>query len=265
LAGTISINTEVSVAVKGSALGVTLKITNTGDEAAQTIAPEVRLGNQRVRVPGRASLPPGEPLEATVEVPWDPAASGQWPLVTTVDYADANGYPFQALQVAIVSLGTASPSLVAVVDVTASPVATTGTVRARLKSLSEVARQATLRFIVPRGLEVIEAARPLPLAPWSDTKVEAEIVNRAALAGSRIPVFVAVEYDDEGGHHVSLAHDVLEIRAAESARGSYAFASAAALMAAWVLVVTVRRWRARAGTVTPTEASRPPDTPPPAS
>jgi hypothetical protein len=185
--------------------------------------------------------------------------------VTAVDYADANGYPFQALQVSLVSLGTASPSLVAVIDVTASPVATTGTARARLKSLSEVARQATIRFIVPRGLEVVEPARPLAMAPWSDAKVDAEIVNRAALPGSHIPVFVAVEYDDGGGHHASVAHDFLEIRTAESARGWYAFATAAVLMVAWVVVVIVRRWRAPAGTVMPTGASHPPDTPPPAS
>jgi len=265
-AGTITITTDVSVAVKDRALAITLKITNSGNEAAQTIAPEVRMGDQSVRAPGAASLPPGRPLATAVELPWDTTVAGQWPVVTAVDYADTNGYPFQAMQVAIVTIGTASPSLVPVVDVTASSVATAGTVRVRLKSLSEVPRQATVRFLVPRGLEVAEAMRPLPMAPWSDAQVEARILNRSAMAGSRIPVFVTVEYDDAGGHHTSVAHDVAEIKTPESARGWYAFTLAALLMAAWVVVLAVRRWRAAPNPITPAaEASPPPDTPPPAS
>ena len=265
-AGTITITTEVSVAVKDHALAVTLRITNSGNEAAQTIAPEVRLADRSVRASGAASLPPGPPFETTVDLPWDTTASGQWPVVTAVDYADTNGYPFQAMQVALVALGTASPALVAVVDVTASSVTTAGTVTARLKSLSEIPRQATLHFFVPRGLEVVEPVRPLPLAPWSDAQVEARIVNRSAVAGSRIPLFVAVEYDDAGGHHTSLAHDLLDVRTVESARGWYAFTAAAVMMAAWVVVLTLRRWRAPGAAITPAAGgSRPPDTPPPAS
>jgi len=247
-AGTITITTDVSVAAKDRALAVTLKITNSGNEAAQTVAPEVRLADRSVRAPGAASLPPGRPFETTVDLPWDTTVTGQWRVVTAVDYTDRNGYPFQAMQIALVSLGTASPSL------------------ARLKSLSEVPRQATIHFFVPRGLEVMEPVRPLPLAPWSDAHVEARVVNRSAVAGSRIPLFVAVEYDDAGGHHTSLAHDLLEVRTVESARGWYAFMTAAVVVAAWVVVLTVRRWRASAPATMPAAAaSRPPDMPPPAS
>jgi hypothetical protein len=265
-AGTITITTEVSVAVKDRALAITLKITNSGNEEAKTIAPEVRLGDRSASAPSAASLPPGPPFVTTVEMPWDTTASGQWPVVTAVDYTDTNGYPFQAMQVALVAVGTASPSLVAVVDVTASSVATEGTVHARLKSLSEVPRQATVRFLVPRGLEVVDATRALPMAAWSDAQVEAKIVNRSAMAGSRIPVFVTVEYDDAAGHHTSFAHDLAQVKTAESARGWYAFMIAALVMAAWVVVLALQRWRAPRAPVRPrSEASRPPDTPPPAS
>ena len=71
-----------------------------------------------------------------------------------------------------------------------------------------------IRFFVPRGLEVAPPDLSLALEPWGDAIAEGKISNQAALAGSRYPVFVVAEYDDEGVPHVAVGHAVVEIRAA---------------------------------------------------
>ena len=185
-------------------------------------------------------------MEVALEIPWAPPSPGQWPLTTTVDYADRNGYAFQALQVALVSAAAASPALLAVLKVEAGPVAGAARVDVRLKSLSEVARHARVQFFVPRGLEVDPPARSLEIGPWADAEVSAKILNRAALPGSRYPVFVTAEYDDEAGHHSTLGSDVVEIVTAPVTSRAYAWIAAAALMITWVAVLAYRRYaRAR--------------------
>ena len=178
-------------------------------------------------------------MQVTLDIPWAQATPGQWPLTTTVDYADRNGYAFQAVQVALVS-AAASPALVAVLKVDAGRVARTGRVDARLKSLSELARHARVQVVVPRGLEVDQPIRSLEIGPWADVVVSANILNRAVLPGSRYPVFVTAEYDDDSGHHAALGSGVVEIVPARNISAAYAWIAVAVLMVAWTAVVVYR-------------------------
>jgi hypothetical protein len=241
LAGSITIRNDVSALAQGDRLTVTMRIVNSGDEAAHAVAAGASFGGQATRGPTQPILVPGGRMEISLELPGRPTAAGQWPLAATVDYTDANGYAFQALHVLLVSSVDASPALVAVVDVDARPLATSSGVDVRLKSLSGIKRPTTINFFVPRGLEVDIASRPFSLEPWSDATVKAQITNRTALPGSRYPVFVTVEYDDPEGHHAALAQGTIEIRAARAARGIWFFGAAATLTVVWLLIARRRR------------------------
>jgi hypothetical protein len=244
-AGTISLSTEVTTTLKPGAVTVAVKVTNSGDEAAQTVVPTLRFAGKDTRLPGIASLPPRQTMDASVELPFAQATPGQWPLVTTVDYADNNGYPFQALQVSLVSSPGALPALIAIVGMDAEPVHTTGRIRVRLKSLSDGAQSVRPQMYLPRGLELAAPVEPLSLSPWAEAELSAGILNRAALAGSRYPAFLTVEYDDAAGHHAAIGHSVLEIRAPRASTARYAWIAAAALVLAWLALLAWRRIRAR--------------------
>jgi hypothetical protein len=234
-AGSIGIATEVRATVERGSLAVVVKLTNTGDEAARAVVPTVGFRDHEARGESRATLAPSESMETALRLPLGDQA-GQWPLVTRADYTDANAYPFQALHVALVSAPPATPALVVVVDVDAKAVVGSGDIHVRVKSLSEGSRQVRVRFHVPRGLEVSPPIVPLTLEPWADATAEAKVVNRAALAGSRYPLFVTVEYDD-GIHHAALGHAAVEIRAPRSAPAWLAWVVAAVLLVVWVAVV----------------------------
>jgi len=245
-AGTIALTTDVAATVTASGLLVSLKITNSGDEAARSLVPSVTLpGNPPSRVQEATNLGAGQSLEARLEVPWAGKRSGQWPITTVVDYADANGYPLQAVQVALLTLGAPTPSLMALVDVDAPSFATSGNIKVHLKSLSPAALRVELRAVGPRGLEVAGALAPLAFEPWADQESSISVTNRGVLPGSRVPVFVVAEYEDEDGHHASVTHRLIEIKHPAAAVAVtapyYAFVVAVVLVAVWSGVYVWRR------------------------
>jgi len=241
LGGSISITTELTITPRSGVLAVSLKVRNSGDEAAQTVVAGARFGGHEVRAPAHPKLSPGETSKVALDIPWTPATPGQWPLTTTVDYTDLNGYTFQAVQLALVSTDAASPALLAVLKVDADRVARDGRVNVRFKSLSELARHVHIQFIVPRGLEV-DPVRMLEIGPWADAEASATVFNRAALPGSRYPVFVTLEYDDDSGHHAALGNGLVEIVSAPETSVSYAWIVAAVLTIAWVAVLIYGRY-----------------------
>jgi hypothetical protein len=267
VAGSIRLATEVRATIERGSLAVVVNLRNSGDEPAHRIEPRVQFGSREARGDSRAVLRPSETMTMSAQIPLD-AAVGQWPLVTRVDYTDVNGHPFQALHVALVSTPAATSALIAVVDVDAKLVGTSGTVRARLKSLSETVRELRVRFLVPGGLEVDAPERTLALEPWQDAVAQGTIVNRSAISGSRYPVFVVAEYTDDGGPHATLGHAVVEIRGVDPKYGRTLLVAAAALIAAWVLMLVWRR--RRRGDRLPAAVNRPgpggpPEAGPPAS
>jgi hypothetical protein len=242
--GTISIATELTVAPKEGVLAVTLGITNSGDEAAAAVVPNLVFAGQEMRGEARHALGPHERMQASFDVPWTDALPGQWPLVTRIGYTDAHAYPFEAVQVSLVTLGT-SPALVALVDVSLDGLEGSGTLRAKVKSLSPEPLETDVRIIVPQGLEADPTLRHLALAPWADAEVTAGIVNRSALAGSTYPVFVTLEYADDVSHHAAMGYAMAHIQAARALSPWYAWSVAITLMAAWALVLLWRRRAAR--------------------
>lgn len=241
LGGSISITTELTITPRSGVLAVSLKVRNSGDEAAQTVVAGARFGGHEVRAPAHPKLSPGETSKVALDIPWTPATPGQWPLTTTVDYTDLNGSTFQAVQLALVSTDAASPALLAVLKVDADRVARHGRVNVRFKSLSELARHVHIQFIVPRGLEVDPSVRLVEIGPWADAEARATVFNRAALPGSRYPVFVTLEYDDDSGHHAALGNGLVEIVSAPETSVSYAWSATGVLLIAWVAVLAYRR------------------------
>ncbi|TMB45747.1 MAG: hypothetical protein E6J55_04935 [Deltaproteobacteria bacterium] len=212
----ISITLSPTVEVSGGTFTLRVKVGNQGDEAAQSVTPTLHFRDGETRGQTRPSLGPNESFDEALSLPVGDAKPGRWPFRLTVDYTDANQYPFQALQVNAVLVGRPPLPKMSVPEVKAGSLATTGAVRVRLKNLAGVARTATVSVLVPEGLEVPEAVPPVPLAEWEEKTVSAKLVNRTALAGSRYPVYVTVEYDEDSAHQAVIAQGVVEIVAAQS-------------------------------------------------
>ena len=110
----ISITISQATHVSEGNLVVTVKVGNSGDEAALSVVPSLYFGDKVVRGKGKPSLEPNTSFEETLSLPVGTLGEGRWPYRLAIDYTDANQYPFQALQTQAVVIGNPPPAKVAV-------------------------------------------------------------------------------------------------------------------------------------------------------
>ena len=242
-AGTISITISQAVAVSADKLMVNLKVGNTGDEAALSVTPSLRFGDQGVRGKGKQSLAPNTSFEETLTLPVGSLGEGRWPYRIAVDYTDQNQYPFQALQTQAILVGNPPPAKIAVPAIKSDDIAGSGTLTLTVKNLTADPHTARVSVFVPEGLEATDPVRDVKLEGWKEQVLEVPVTNRTALAGSRYPVFVAVEYDDGSVHQAAVAQgmvSVIEVQSFFSRNGRLLWIGAGVLIALWLGVVVMR-------------------------
>jgi hypothetical protein len=210
-AKTISITIGQKAELRGDSLAVKTNVGNTGDESAKSVAVNLGFGDKKVRGKLHDDLAPNASFEEEVVVPTGALGEGRWPYTVAVDYADANLYPFQALLVTTVVVGSPTPPKVSVPAVEASPIGDSGPLSIQLKNLAGTERDVSYRVIAPEGLEATDPSGTMHLKAWGEDSTSATIVNRTALAGSKYPVFVVVEYDDGGTHQSVVQRGLVEI------------------------------------------------------
>jgi len=217
LAGSISITTTQRPSYEDGKLTVTVTIGNSGDEAAQLVSPVLEFRGKEARGTRRDDLAPGQTIEDSMTLEVGDLGPGRWIYAVAVDYADANQYPFQALQMGSITVGDVGPAKVTATKVTAEPIADDGKLSVFLKNLAGEPRTVQVTTHVPEGLEVTTDVGDVSLEPWAERVVTADVVNRTALAGSRYPVFIAVEYDQDDGHYGAIYQGIVEIISAANA------------------------------------------------
>jgi hypothetical protein len=133
-----------------------------------------------------------------------------------VAYADANQYPLHALHAGTVVAGSPPPLQVAVLGVDPVQLATTASLGATLKNLSDVPRSLAVAVHLPGGIELEQPIPPVELEPWGERTISASLRNRTGLPGSRYGAFVSVEYDEGDVHQALVVPAGLEIVAPQS-------------------------------------------------
>jgi hypothetical protein len=215
-AGNITLELSSQPQVSEGTLAVQLTVRNGGDEPGRSVGAALHFLNRTIRSEVRPLLGPGETWKAELALPAVDIGKGRWPYRISVDYADANEYPFQALHVGTVPVGSPPPAKLAVVEVTTPLLATSGPLESRVKNLSPNARTVSIAVHLPEGIELAEPVAPVELAAWEERRVTASLVNRAGLPGSRYAVFVSAEYDDGSLHQAVVVPATVEIVAEQS-------------------------------------------------
>src|SRR6266566_3458520 len=202
-AGSISISILPVVELREGALSAQVKVSNVGDEAAQSVAALLVFGEHKARGEIHPSLAPGASMDATLSL----------------------------------TVGDSPPAKMTVSELKADPLSSAGTLRIRVKNLAGVVRQASLTLVTPEGIEVTAPVQDVKLAAWEERTVSVPIVNRTALVGSRYPVFAEVQYDDDGVHQAVVGQGMVAIEAAHSffeVRRTWFWIVAGVLVALWL-------------------------------
>jgi hypothetical protein len=246
-ARTISITIGQRAELRDGQLHVGVTVGNSGDEAAKSVSAIVRFHDKEMRAKAHDELRPNATVEDELTVPAGELGEGRWPYQIAVDYTDANAYPFQALLVTPLVVGNPAPAKISIPEISAAPIAESGSLKIRFKNLAGAERDTTYRVIAPEGIEATAPTGSLHLAAYGEGTTAVSIVNHTALAGSRLPVFVAVEYDDGAVHQGLVAQGIVEIVAAQSfweQNRTLLLVVAGVLVALWLGLV-VRRATAR--------------------
>jgi hypothetical protein len=240
-AGTIGIAITQRAELVAGELRVAVELRNEGDEAAHSVAPILRLEGREVRGAAQAVLAPSQQLETSLAIAAEGLHEGRWPFQVAVDYTDANQYPFQTILVAMLPVGDPPPAKVAVPELSSPSLSERGDLQFTVKNLSAAERRVGVRVFAPEAIEV-EAVPELSLSAWGQESLAADLTNRAALAGSRYPLYVAVEYEDGDVHQALLAQTTVEIVASETLGpgGRYLWIGAGALGLVFVGLIVFR-------------------------
>jgi hypothetical protein len=239
-AGSITINMTTAVSYRDGSVAVDLQVSNSGDEAARSVVPILRVRDKEVRGTRRDALAPGEKLQATLAAPAPDLGTGRFPFRVAVDYTDANQYPFQALHVGLLTMGDPSPAKLAVTDISVGELSRSATVRMKVKNLAGVARRASVTLFTPDDIEASDGTQTVELAAWGEAPVRVDLVNRTALAGSRYPLFVAAEYDDEQTHQTVVAQGLVSIISPRAFVSAWLWWVVGGLLAGWIVVLVIR-------------------------
>src|SRR2546425_2157101 len=246
-AGSISISIAPVVEPREGTLSAQVKVSNVGDETAQSVAAVLVFGEHKARGEIHPSLAPGASVDAALSLPVGELGTGHWPYQIAVDYTDANQYPFQAIHLGLITVGSPPPAKMAVPEVKADPLSGSGKLRVRVKNLAGVVRQVSVSVVAPEGIEATLPAQDVKLAAWEERTVSVPIVNRTALVGSRYPVFAEVQYDEDGVHQAVAGQGMVAIEAAHSffeVRRTWFWIVAGVLVALWLGVLV---WRGAVG------------------
>ena len=242
-AGTIAIQVSHRAELIEGELRAAVSLSNEGDEAALAVTPVLRFRGAETRGATQAKLPPKEPVEVSLAVPAGALADGHWPYEIVVEYADANLYPFQALSVGMLAVGSPPLAKVAVPPLENTVLAEHAEFPVHVKNLSETERRVTLKVLAPEAIEAKYAREETTLGPWAELEIPVELTNRAALPGSWYPLFLTVEYEDGSVHQTLVAQTGVEVRPAEAwlgTRGRYLWIAAGIFGALFLGLVAFR-------------------------
>lgn len=194
-AGTISLQTQISIRKSADLWIASVTVSNAGDEAAHHVRANVQLWsgqpkNRAVRDP----LFPGESRSVSLSFRQQLPKPGRYPLFVWVDYTDANQYPFSAISMAAVQNKEASsPALFAISK--NIEMASEGRLELKIKNLSAEPKKLDISFFLPKELSAEKILSPPNLAPNEEKRITHPLRNFSALAGSTYPIFAVIQYE----------------------------------------------------------------------
>ena len=196
-----TISMHVTCAVTETYLIV--EVVNRGDEPAQNVSAEVAFLDRLYNSPSRGRLGPGEWLRATFPIA-KRELTGTYPAVVTVYFEDLNAYPFSSVTVHPVAFGAARvPRIFGTLE--GGRLRKKKDLKLRIRNHSASQIDLRCRVMVAREMLADNPERELVLPANGLLTLEVPLENFSVLPGSTYPVYVLLEYDENGEHFCAIA------------------------------------------------------------
>lgn len=192
-------------------LGVSVELTNNGDEPAYSVRIHAEAGGHSQAGPVIPILGVKSLLREEFEFDLSFGKFGKYPVLVRTDFADANQHPFSALSLSLINYRGAASSKIFFDKPEPLEIAKKGELCLKVKSLDEEERDINVRLILPKELDAAEPARKIRVSPRNEKDVCFAVSNFSALVGSAQAVFGLLEYDDEENHFSASVMNTVKI------------------------------------------------------
>ncbi len=211
LAGTIGFQIDTSVTT-GPGVTVELKLTHTGDEAAQGVVPTAVLLDKKVRGHRVERFRPGTSEVWNMTLQDEDLPAGVYTLLVRVGYGDANAYPFEVIAMTPFNVG-AEPRPRVTGHFLIPSISGKSSVDARLKLTFPETRGNSFRvdIAVPTGVDTSHEQLPVTLDQTRTVTLPVRLTNKTMLAGTRVNAFALVTSTDESLVQTDLVQGSLRI------------------------------------------------------
>jgi len=234
----MTLSTEASV---GDGVRVSVTATNSGDEPAHALVPEVRLQSTVRRGDAVTNLDVGRSTTWDLALP-APTGPGTFPLVVRLSYADGRGRPAAADFVRLIGTpGTMAAPVTGALAI--GPTATHGTATLTLTNPTLAPTAGRVVPVLPARFTTEPESIPAQVPAQGSTVVTFIVENTSVPSGSNFPLYALFEYEQRGIHHTALAETTLQIVAPQpgGAVSPLVVGAAALLVALGLLAVAWRR------------------------
>jgi len=211
---TISTSAVAERITEGDTTTITVKLINSGDEAAHDVRVSLLLPDgfsaNELR-PG--TMEPDKPYEGAFTISIDSGLTpGTYLAAILTDYRDANLYPFSSVTYVFINLGEMTSSDISgtLSKISISPDGSASTAL-KIRNRADEKRRLRVRLFLPRELEADVENYELELGPRAQEEHRFKISSFGALAGSTYIISASMEYEEGGLHYTSATSGMVEI------------------------------------------------------
>jgi hypothetical protein len=240
----ISLRTTVSSKVIDHALEVSVSAVNKGDESAHNVQAEIKVGGKKILANKIQELGINGAYRVRAVFDLDYKTPGEYPLVVTMHYADANMYPFSALNCQTFAYKAEALPASIFGSISSASFWKKGRAKLTLKNMGASEIETSTCLVVPRELTAAEESFKVRVPAKSSGQISFEIENFSALGGSTYQVFAVSEYEKNGVHHTNVAPGMIKIVERKEIFG-ISYTILVSLLIILVLVFTAAQFRRR--------------------
>ena len=207
----ISLNTTVTSRVENNKLWTMISVINKGDEPAYNVQAEIRIGEAKYIAEKKTQLGVNQTYQVESAYKLKAANPGDYPLIVIMHYADANQYPFSAINCQTFSYKKTAPPSEIFGSLKKTTFFKTGKLKLVLKNMSEEDIRAMTSLVLPRELSVDQPEQEIYIPAKSSASLEFKVENFSALTGSNYQVFAVTQYIKDGFNQTNITPGMVHI------------------------------------------------------
>ena len=206
----ITMSTRASAKASDDFVKLNISTINKGDEPAINIQFIASIANNVVASSIKPALGVNEEFSWQKNIEHSFDKPGRYPIILTISYQDANGYPSSALTASFVDFrqNLVSDVFGTIEDIELSRKAR---LKLRIKNNGNTEKDVSIRFITPKELSIKDAELVVKLDGKEEKDVTTTIESFSALSGSTYVIFAMLEYDEDNRHYSESASGVVRI------------------------------------------------------